>query len=146
MIKVDIKGVKSLEASLKRLNIDVEKVTRNAVKESALKIEADAKRLIQRGFRSGAVYGSHIASAPGEAPKTDTGNLVRHITSSFSNKGFSADVGSREQAKYGLYLEFGTSLISPRPWLRPTLEKNKKFIENAFARNLQQVIRGINGG
>ena len=131
--------MKGLERKMKALGVDIAKEAKNAVHESALKIEADAKVLIQRGARTGHVYGHHISSAPGEAPKTDTGNLVSNITSNV--QGLRADIGSRAQAMYGAYLEFGTTTISPRPWLRPTVEKNREFVKNSFKNNLLKAVR-----
>lgn len=70
---------------------------------------------------------SGIASAPGDAPHTDTGNLVNNIQVQRFDK--SVDVGIMgDKAPYGKYLEFGTSKLAARPWLRPAYESSKSII------------------
>jgi hypothetical protein len=53
----------------------------------------------------------HRASAPGEAPAPDTGNLLRHVQWRIRNDGFKnhwfAEVGAT--VKYALYLEYGAA-------------------------------------
>jgi HK97 gp10 family phage protein len=144
--KVTIEGLPQLEKKLKKLGIDVDKVTGKAVARVALKMESDAKRLISRGERSGRTYKrgrkSHRASAPYEAPKTDTGNLVRNITTNFINRK-KAEVGvfASRGAMYGAWLEFGTRNIAPRPWLSRTYNANREFADTAFLKELNKAIR-----
>lgn len=62
-------------------------------------------------------------SQPGEPPAKDTGTLGRSI-SYFAEDGQSIRVGvSRYSpaAQYALPLEYGTTRMAARPWLRPTL-------------------------
>ncbi len=69
------------------------------------------------------------ASAPGDPPHTDTGNLVNNIQVQRFDK--SVDVGIMgDKAKYGKYLEFGTSNMAARPWLRPAFENSKETIKD----------------
>lgn len=67
---------------------------------------------------------SFISSAPGETPATQTGTLIRSVTS--ETEKLVGRVGTN--LKYGLYLEIGTKNIAPRPFLRSTFEKNKSKI------------------
>lgn len=134
---VDVLGVESLSRKLKKLSENAKKELAKAVVKVAFKIEGDAKKLISQGSRSGATYKrrtvTHQASAPGEPPKTDRGGLVRNITTEFSKSDrLEATVGSRSNAPYGKYLELGTLRIKPRPWLKPTVDKNKKFSKETF--------------
>lgn len=130
----------------------VEKAAMETVKVGAVKIEGDAKTLIQRGSRTGVTTKStkggraHKASAAGEPPKTDSGQLVRNITSEVKRGGKSATVGSRTPAPHGLFLEFGTTHISPRPWLRPTYTKNIPFINKTFKKNAKLALRKVING
>ena len=115
-----IKNLRSFMRSLDRAtNEEINLADRYAFK-TALAIEADAKRLIQRGQPTGRVYKrgnvSHRASAPYEAPATDTGQLVRNITTQKKKK-LLYTTGSRRQAGYGKALEYGTVNMKPRPWL-----------------------------
>lgn len=100
------------------------------IRVGALSVEADAVTSIQRGAKTGKIYQrgniTHQSSAPGEAPATDTGNLVQNIKSVKDTGKFSWLVGTG--LKYGRYLEHGTTNMKPRPWLIPALEKNRKNI------------------
>lgn len=64
---------------------------------------------------------AHVASAPGEPPSSDSGVLLNQI-------GHSMTVGETvvghvtANTKYAGYLEKGTSLMAPRPFLKPALD------------------------
>jgi len=94
----------------------------------ALQIEANAKAAIQTGGKSGRTYrrgkkGVHTASAPGEAPATDTGQLVNSIQSQREGR---ASWAVNVLDPKGRMLETGTRRILPRPFLKPALEKVRK--------------------
>lgn len=72
----------------------------------------------------------HRASAPGEPPAPDTGNLKR--------SGFIEAISTTARrvgvaAVYGKWLEFGTPRIAPRPFMRPALAKAKQRMGDVFA-------------
>lgn len=72
---------------------------------------------------------SHQASAPGEAPAVDTGQLLRTILFEAGNN--TLEVGSAGGAPYSEFLEDGTKNMEPRPFLQPAVDKNtKKITEN----------------
>lgn len=77
--------------------------------------------------KSGRMYGKHQASAPGESPAVDSGNLTGSITQIFPST-LEAKIGT--PVEYALYLESGTSRMGARPlWEQtridslPTLEQ-----------------------
>ena len=70
---------------------------------------------------------THRASAPGEAPATDTGGLVSSIYFEQKTK-LSTEIGSR--LPYAYWLEFGTKKIKPRPSWRPAVEKNTPLFQS----------------
>jgi len=147
-VKINIDGEKKLQAKLARMGRGSDDFLQDIIKIIALKIEGDAKIKIQTGGRTGLFYKrgtiTHQASAPGEPPKTDTGQLVRNITAKVSR--LLATIGSRESAPYGKWLEFGTGNILPRPWLRPTLNENRKFIKDSETRALKQFTQKVSKG
>lgn len=116
----------------------VNKDTANAIKLTALAIEADAIKSISRGTKTGRVYKrgkkTHTASAAGEAPSTDTGNLVSNIRAVI--KPDIAYVGT--DLDYGIHLEFGTRKIKERPWLRPASKKNESLFEKYLKAAVKQ--------
>lgn len=85
---------------------------------------------------TGAVYvrdgKMHRASAPGQPPAKDTGTLQSSIEYKVTKDGetISGLIGS--SADYAIYLEFGTSRMAARPFLRPVLENNKEEIVDKF--------------
>ena len=85
--------------------------------------------------KHGRRYGTHTASAPGEAPADDTGNLVSSIDV-LERSSLEAVIGT--PVEYSRYLEEGTSRMAARPmWDKtardsvPTLEK---LLASAVAR------------
>jgi HK97 gp10 family phage protein len=140
---IRIEGLDDALSALDRLGADGRREGARAVAQSVQKVRADAIKSIQRGGKSGRLYErgkgrnlspTHRASAPGEAPATDTGTLVGSISAVSS--GLSGKVGSRLQ--YSFWLEYGTRRMGARPFLRPTVEQNSQFIIDAFERAMKR--------
>ena len=87
----------------------------------------------------------HYPSLPNNPPAVDTGTLRRSIT---------FDVGTDESKvtgrvgstildpPYGAYLEFGTSRMIQRPWLRPALERNWEVIKEHIREGVREIVNG----
>ena len=87
----------------------------------------------------------HYPSLPNNPPAVDTGTLRRSIT---------FDVGTDESIingrigstvldpPYGAYLEFGTSRMIQRPWLRPALERNREVIKEHIKEGVREIVNG----
>lgn len=58
-------------------------------------------------------------SAPGEPPGVDTGTLKGGIMATPDGPG---RILIHDQVEYGVYLEFGTERMDPRPWMTPVFE------------------------
>lgn len=105
------------------------------------KLEAAIGRFVRKGVlflggqvkakmaepKTGRMYGTHRASAPGEAPAVDSSNLIGSITEIFPST-LEGMVGTN--VEYAIYLEQGTSRMAARPvWEKtrteslPTLEQ-----------------------
>lgn len=72
---------------------------------------------------SGRVYKRHVASAPGQPPAPDTGNLRRNwrlmpiaITSSGKGDGIRIYLRMRSDVPYAMFLEKGTRKMAARPF------------------------------
>jgi len=111
-----------------------------AVAQSCLLVEAEAKREMTEAEINGSVtyyHGKHRniehhPSVPGSAPAVDYGTLRQSITHDVDQEGAQVvgRVGSTiTDPPYGAYLEYGTSKMAARPWLRPAIEKNKDKIK-----------------
>ncbi len=114
----------------------LEPAARRIVNTTILRIEARTK-LSLSGPRHGRLYRKygyvgtimHRASAPGEAPATDTGNLANSIRARM--------IGSTEgevgvHAEYGLVLEMGGVHMAPRPYLGPAVKEEWPEFLNAM--------------
>ena len=106
---------------------------------TALDIQARAQMAIMNPPKSGRIYRrgnvAHQASAPGEAPATDTGALVG---SAYTEKLGDSDYETGFTAEYAAHLEFGApnAHIAPRPYLRPAVEA----VRDAFIRAIKRIV------
>ena len=138
-IEIHIDGLDELRQALAQAKVEVRQAAEREVAAATARVQGAAVKRIERGPASGNVYQSsvsgrdHQASAPGEAPMSDSGNLAGSIATSFN--GLEGVVFT--PLDYGRYLEFGTSKIKPRPWLLPSLEEDAPL----FRRGLQRILR-----
>lgn len=93
---------------------------------------ADAKRAVARGPKTGRIYMKgknrsikHQASAPGEPPATDTGRLVNSIVGDAKVVGKQVQGFLEARTSYAGYLEFGTRRMAARPFMTPSVMKNR---------------------
>lgn len=71
----------------------------------------------------------HQASAPGEAPAFDTGDLLRGLTVKGEETPEGATVTVESRAPYSVFLEKGTSKMLPRPFMMPTVMREIPAME-----------------
>ena len=142
-IKFNVKNLKKVLSQLDKLEKDMELPFQEIVKGGGQLIRTEAIKSIQTGAKSGIMYQKynprreHRASAPGQSPASDTGNLVSKIIV----KQKSADVTNVESnANYSAFLEYGTSKMEARPFMFPAFEKSKKPIINAVLNRVKQKI------
>jgi HK97 gp10 family phage protein len=138
---VTIEGLDKLQTASAAIRQAVADEINKAVYASAQQVATEAKRSLQEGGKSGRIYKrrsvTHQASAPGEAPATDTGRLVNSISAYTGGDGEAFTVAGRGTALYAPLLEFGTSRIQPRPFMFPALEKSKAWITARLQQALQ---------
>lgn len=120
---------------LRLLDEPIIKRAKQAVQQAAFDLEAQLKASILTGRKTGRVYrvrrGLHRASAPGEAPASNTGTLAASIgPPRFENGGLTAIIGVG--AAYGELLEVGTSNIAPRPFAEPAIDAITPALETAL--------------
>ena len=145
-VKVSVQGLDKLERQLLAVTPEIAEEMKKAVSQSLLKVERTAKRKIQKGPATGRIYKrgntTHQASAPGEAPMSDTGTLARsgHVVQ--DTDGLGGEVIF--DAEHARYLELGTRhMPNGRPFLLPSLRENEDYIDNTTK---QAVKRGIKKG
>lgn len=104
--------------NLPKLSAELHEKARQIVEKVAFDVEAHMKASMAEP-KTGAVYGAHQASAPGEAPAIDTGNLVNSILIEMTGDlEATVSVG----AEYAAPLELGTTTMAPRPFAGPAAE------------------------
>ncbi len=135
-----------VEIDTRRLNQilrDLPGNARAAVATIAHEIEGQAK--VSMGEeKHGEVYLvqggiEHQASAPGEAPAMDTGNLVNSIQVEMTGP---AAAVVYTNVEYALYLEFGTIDMEPRPFLQPAVDAVTEAVAQDPARYFADVVGG----
>lgn len=142
-IKFSVKNIKKVLSQLNKLEKDMEIPFQEIVKGGGQFIRGEAIKSIQAGAKSGIVYEkynprrSHRASAPGQAPASDTGNLVSKIIVRQKTKNIT---NVESNADYSAFLEYGTSKMEPRPFMLPAFEKSKKPIINAVFKRVKNKI------
>lgn len=90
----------------------------------------------------------HKASAPGEYPSTDTGNLVRNIQLNTSKNGFNYSATIESRASYSAFLEYGHRTVegdwvAPRPFMEPGFNAARAEIKMIIDDIPSQIFRGI---
>ena len=106
------------------------RATQIVQKEAVDKISSGGRSGRQDLKKSGKI---HTASAPGEYPKTDDGELIRSIFTNIETKG-SVVVGQIIcDAAHGAPLEFGTMHMDPRPFMQPSLDSKSGEIFQIYA-------------
>lgn len=127
--KVEFNHLPRLTAAAKR---DVENVLHGVADDMIEYIVADMGMA-----KSGRVYrrgdGTHRASAPGQSPAIDSGELADSLTP-FRRSALEWYVGS--DAEHAPRLEYGTYGMAPRPYLRPA----SKHFEPITARRISDAL------
>jgi HK97 gp10 family phage protein len=121
-----IKGEKELIKKLRSLESRAGNAAKNGLRLAAEDCRTKAVASIQKQsignvatrIKQGGSPYQHVVSKPGDAPNTDTGNLVKNIAVEVTSP-TSVSVGIGEAAAYGAHLEFGTERMAARPWLVP---------------------------
>ena len=152
-VTIRLEGSDQLQRQLRRLSDDLREEAGKAVLATAIEMRADIVTSIQRGPASGRTYTHyfytnkngklvqgrkrakpHTASAPGQAPMSDTGYLSTRIT--YDRLGdLTAVVGTK--VDYALHLEYGTERMAARPFFRPAVERMRPI----YIGKLEDIIR-----
>lgn len=127
-------------------------VSTEAVRQAALRgvikganiVRDEILRLIQQTPHTGLIYRrrgvTHQASAPGEPPASDTGNLVQNVTIEIDAHNLKATITSN--AEYADALEFGTTKMEPRPYMRVGLENKTDEVRAAIEDEIRLELEG----
>lgn len=101
----------------------------------ASEIVTEAQLSINRGSVSGK---NHVPSRPGEPPNRDTGVLSGNIEA--TQEGPLRAIAS-SNAPYSQELEFGTSKMAARPFMKPAAAKVRPLVQKLVADAVAKAIR-----
>ena len=129
-MKIEMTGVLSSRRAMENLGDELTKRLNNEIARAAVNTANHARTAVQGGG-GGQVYEkynprrTHRASAAGQPPATDTGRLASSITQerSQTSTGAVSTWLAGSKVDYAKWLEFGTRLVDPRPFMRPALRK-----------------------
>ena len=138
---ITMDGGKELQAALRNMGPELQDVVGQIVEGTGLELRGDIVKRYQSGPASGRVYQkynprrTHRASAPGEAPMSDTGQLAGSVVYKVvSDMAVEVSSGMPRAA----WLEYGTTQMAPRPAWRPAVEEMaplfRSRLETAIAR------------
>ena len=98
----------------------------------------------QTSITRGAVSGkNHVPSAPGEPPNNDTGVLANNIEVT-QPKPLLVKITSK--APYSAALEFGSSKMEARPFMRPARDQTRKDVVALVDRGFAQFVKSTKQG
>lgn len=122
MITGSIRNLDRLQEKLKRIPAALERPITEQLAQAVKQMDDYAKARIQADAGTGRVYRrhgvDHVASAPGDYPKEGTGALVQSM--GWSASGLTAMWYA--SAAHARPLEYGTSRMAARPFMRPTAQ------------------------
>lgn len=115
-----LKGADKHVARLKRMQQGARILT-GKLYAAGQEIELEAERSIVQGSISGK---GHVASAPGEPPNADTRDLDTKIETHIVTQS-PPTVKVTAYSSHAVFLEYGTSKMEERPFMRPAVAKKR---------------------
>lgn len=129
-------SAKSHSDRLKRMAKQTAREVTRALYLVGQQVELEAERSITAGSVSGK---GHVPSAPGQPPNRDTGVLDSNIETTVVAQN-PPTVHVTASAPYAGFLEFGTSQMAERPFMRPAVAKHR----GKLAANISVAVKKIN--
>ena len=134
-----IKGLDKLLKKLNKIDKNLPRKIEQVLDDAARKMRNTADQEMRK-VSPGIVYGNHQASKPGDYPNVDQSTLVNSLFAELLKGKLTAKFGSRG-VPYARALEFGTSRMAARPWLKPSLDKHKEDIPKEIDRIIKEVLK-----
>ncbi len=149
--RVKFRNLDRLKRRIRRLSPEITDAVAKATLTSAVDYENTVKQEIRLSPASGAVYGKHIASSPGRAPRVNTGdhiNAIKTKQSKLSKTLVSVGIHAGERDRKGqslgaraYFLEMGTSRMDARPVFTPVLKRKQKDIKRRIRAALRDAVK-----
>lgn len=114
-----------------------------ALVRGAEAVKDEAVQLINTGPKTGRVYRrngvAHQASAPGQPPAADTGDLAGKIGTAVDSDKMTGTV--EFYSAHAKHLEYGTRNMAPRPFARVALTNKSKEIAEDIAESIGKALK-----
>lgn len=104
-------------------------------------LQQSTSEIRERAAQAVRLVGSKVERDAKIAAPVDTGYLRSSISTRVSGNANSSQAEVTAGANYAAYVEFGTSRMSPQPYMIPAFERNKQ----PFIDALQQLVDGALG-
>lgn len=121
-IKIEVTGVKELQAKLLTISTKLPSIVAQAVSEGAEVVENSAKSKVR-------VKTGNLKNSIEQKNKTQTSSKV------------SVDIGT--DVDYAAANEYGTSKMSAQPFLRPALDENSNAIKTKIEAAIKSALGGL---
>ncbi len=157
---IDTSGLRRFAKVIMKIEKGILRSIEKAPNEATLKLFIGAKEIRDTAMQSmtdtpqtGNWYKRgrkwHIASSLGNPPAVDKGILRSSIVPRIVGN-MEVEVGAIVAAPHGYWMEFGTKwsltehIISPRPWLKPAIDKHMpEIIEDIGQNVVYEILKGI---
>ena len=136
---INVKNLDKVLKSFRTISKDMKPELRQVIQGGAQLIRGEAVKSIKVYQRYNPTR-THKASAPGEAPASDTGNLVRNIRVTQKSQDI---VTVESRASYSKFLEYGTSKMQARPFLFPAFKMSQGKIMMATFNRVKAFIQKV---
>ena len=139
MVPVQKKSKVTIKLNSHNILPKLESVATQRMYAAAQEVRNETLRTLS-GNRTGRTYRvpgtqvTYTASAPGEPPAVQTGQLRNSVRDNVykREKSVVGEVGT--ELMKGLWLEKGTRKMAPRPWLEPSFDKSLERVKEILSR------------
>jgi len=142
-LEMSLNGLEEYKDRIKKAPDKASQGAELAMKAFVVQVKSDVQKSLNIREMSGKSY---IPSEPGQPPHKRTGNLYKSVYNSITKLSqfkIQGTVGDNAQSDksyaYPSALEFGTSKMQPRPYLRPAIEKNKNMFVDLFKKIMDRL-------
>lgn len=132
----------TVKFNTKEMSARIRRAVARGIVAATEDVRGEALSLILDTPKTGRTYRrrgvEHVASAPGEAPASDTGRLANSIRTQYKKDGLVGVVVA--STSYAARLEYGTVRMAARPYMRPALVNRRDAIEQTIADAIRAVL------
>ncbi len=145
-MKGQIIGLRKLSNQLNEMSDDLRSYVAKQMAVTLAQMNRDVKKGINTGARTGVTYKrggkKRRRSAPGELPKTETGDLVSKFSTKVDIERNKVTGVLENSSGHAAILEFGDRIKGGRPFMRPLWRKWHQLVFIKFVTIMRRSLRG----